>query len=372
MKMLHVITGLSQGGAERQLANLVSVFPAEAAVFSLKEPGVMAGEIRKAGVPIHSGGARRSVSPAWIPELRKAIREVRPDVVMGWMYHGNLAASLARRLGHRGPILWNVRHSVHDIRREKASTRWVIRAGGWWAQSPARIVYNSTTAAEQHERLGYPSEKRVVLPNGFDLERFKPSPSVREARRAELGIPSDRFLLGVVGRSHPMKNHLGWLKAFRALVDAGMPVHCVMAGTGVADPIGPLACGVREAGLGSAVTLLPPTDSPETLYPAMDLLVMPSWGEGFPNVVGEAMACGVPALVTDVGDASFVVGDTGFVARNGSSAILAACVHDALHVGAGSLSTLGRRARKRMVNHFGLKAVGDQYGQMFRSVLSDI
>ena len=158
VRTLHVITGLSQGGAERQLANLVCVYPEESAVFSLKEPGVMAEEVRKAGVPIYTGGVRRSVSPAWIPKLRGAIRELRPDVVMGWMYHGNLAASLTRRLGHRGPIIWNVRHSVHDLGREKLSTRSVIRAGAWCARSPARIIYNSATAAEQHEGFGYPSE----------------------------------------------------------------------------------------------------------------------------------------------------------------------------------------------------------------------
>lgn len=370
VKVLHVITGLGQGGAERQLSNLVSVSRDDSVIFSLKEPGVMAEEIRKTGVPIYTGGVRRSVSPVWIPKLRKVIRELRPDVVMGWMYHGNLAASLTRWLGYRGPILWNVRHSVHDIRREKASTRWVIQAGAWCAQSPARIVYNSATAAEQHEGLGYPPDKRVVLPNGFDLDRFKPDPSARAARRAELGVPSDRFLLGVVGRAHPMKNHLGWLKAFRMLVGDGLPVHCVMVGTGVAEPDGPLATAVREAGLESAVTLLPPTDSPETLYPALDLLVMPSlWGEGFPNVVGEAMGCGVPALVTDVGDASSVVGQAGFMAESGDPVLLADRARSALAHGREGLARLGAGARERMVECYGLESVAQRYGSLFSEVV---
>jgi len=369
MKVLHIITGLSQGGAQRQLANLVSVYPEESAIFSIKEPGVMAEEIRKSGVPIYTGGVRRSVSPVWMPKLRKAIRQFQPDVVMGWMYHGNLAASFTRRLGHRGPILWNVRHSVHNIRREKASTRWVIQAGAWCAQSPARVVYNSATAAEQHEGLGYPRDKRVVLPNGFDLERFKPDPSSREARRAELGVPSDRFLLGVVGRAHPMKNHLGWLQAFRMLVDDGLPVHCVMVGTGVAEPDGPLATAVREAGLNAAVTLLPPTDAPETLYPALDLLVMPSlWGEGFPNVVGEAMACGVPALVTDVGDAACVVGDTGFVALAAAPPMLARRASETLEIGSEALMDHGRKARVEMVNNYSVGMVAHSYLKLFEGL----
>ncbi|AUB79094.1 group 1 glycosyl transferase [Spiribacter roseus] len=370
MKVLHVIAGLSQGGAERQLANLVSVYPEESAVFSLKQPGVMADEIRKAGAPIYTGGVRRSVSPTWIPALRGAIRELRPDVVMGWMYHGNLAASLTQRLGHRGPVVWNVRHSVHDMRREKVSTRWVIRAGAWLARSPARVIYNSETAAEQHERFGYPSAKRVVLPNGFDLARFKPDPDARNARRAGLGVTPERFLLGVVGRAHPMKNHLGWLKALRMLVDEGLLVHCVMAGTGVAEPDGPVATAVREAALESNVTLLAPTDAPESLYPALDLLVMPSlWGEGFPNVVGEAMACGVPALVTNVGDAWRVVGNTGFVCRSGATDTLSRRVTEIVQLGHEELGRYGQCARRRMVKYYGLDSIAEWYRKTLVGVL---
>ena len=369
VKTLHVITGLGQGGAERQLANLVSVFPGESSVFSLKKAGVLAEEIRNAGVPVYSGNAQRSVSPAWIPKLRGAIRETRPHLVMGWMYHGNLAASLTPWIGHRGSVVWNVRHSVHDLRREKAGTRWAIRTGACCAGSPARVIYNSATAAMQHEGLGYPSDKRVVLPNGFDLERFKPDPDVRQARRAALGIRTGQFLLGVVGRAHPMKNHAGWLKALRTLVDEGLPVHCVMAGHGVAEPDGPVATAVRELALDSAVTLLASTDSPEALYPALDLLVMPSlWGEGFPNVVGEAMGCGVPAVVTDVGDAAGVVGETGFVAESGDAGVLAGRVWSALEHGRDGLRGLGADARERMEGCYGLKSVAERY----RSLLTEL
>lgn len=365
MKILHIITGLNQGGAERQLANLVSMNSNKSAIFSLMEPGVMAGEIRKAGVTIYTGGVKRSVSPVWIPKLRKVIRELNPDVVMGWMYHGNLAASLTRYMGYQGKILWNVRHSVHDIQREKTSTRWVIRAGAWCAKSPEIIIYNSATSAKQHEALGYPLEKRVVLPNGFDLNRFKPNPNARSEQRAKLGIASKCFLLGVIGRSHPMKNHLGWLKAFQMLVNDGLPVHCVMVGTGVADPAGSLAIAVKKANLESVVTLLPPTDSPETLYPAFDLLVMPSlWGEGFPNVVGEAMACGVPALVTNVGDAADVVGDTGFVVEIGDPELIANCLRRIINLNICQLEGRAKAVRERMTDLYEISSVFERYNKL--------
>lgn len=370
MQVLHIITGLGQGGAERQLANLAISNPLEASVFSMKGPGAMERELRKTAVPVYAGDAGRKNRLAWISELRTAIKYLEPDLVMGWMYHGNLAASLTRRLGHNGPIVWNVRHSVHEMRREKVSTRWVIRASAWFAGTPARVIYNSASAAEQHERFGYPFDKRMVLPNGFDLERFKPDLETREVRRRALGVPPDSFLLGVVARAHPMKNHLGWLKAFQMLVDGGLPVHCVMAGTGVASPEGSLATAVRMAGLESYITLLPPTDSPELLYPALDLLVMPSlWGEGFPNVVGEAMACGVPALVTDVGDAASIVGATGFVSESGSPGPLASDVRSALAIGHEALALLGAVARERMVEFYGVEAMALRYHSLYNEMM---
>ena len=362
MKVLHVITGLGQGGAERQLASLASASPSEFAVFSMKQPGPMLNEVLASAVPVFSGGARRRTSPSWFLNLRKAIHEVRPDIVMGWMYHGNLAATLTRRLGHTGPILWNVRHSLDNINQERVGTRCVIYAGAWLARSPVKIVYNSAIAAEQHGHLGFPREKEIILPNGFDLSRFKPDPAVSDARRAQLGIPPNVLLLGVVGRAHPMKNHLGCLKALKQLIYEGLSVRCVMVGEGVAEPDGPVAGAVREAGLEAAVSLLPPTQYPESLYPALDLLVMPSlWGEGFPNVVGEAMACSVPALVTDVGDAASVVGNTGFVSESGDPSVLAYRAREAIAHGRESLADMGALARQRMVERYGLASVAARY-----------
>ena len=309
----------------------------------------------------YGGGSADAVTPDML---------CRDSISRGAPRHDHGDHAVHRRSGPHA--IWNVRHSVHDLGREKLSTRWVIRASAWCARSPARIIYNSATAAEQHEAFGYPSDKRVVLPNGFDLDRFKRDPDAREARRAALGVPPDQFLLGVVGRAHPMKNHLGWLKALQMLVSDGLPVHCVMAGTAVAEPEGPVATAVRAAGLESAATLLPPTDSPESLYPALDLLVMPSlWGEGFPNVVGEAMGCGVPALVTNVGDAASVVGKTGFVAKSGDAGVLANRVRSALGHGQEGLGRLGAAARERMVESYGLESVAKRYRSLCSGLVGE-
>ena len=330
----------------------------------------MAGEIDAAGVRVHSGHVRGPFSPGWVSALRRAIRAYQPDVVMGWMYHGNLAASLARPLGHRGPIVWNVRHSVHDLVLEKWTTRWVIRAGAWLSRHPARIVYNSTTAAEQHEALGYESGGRVVLPNGFDLQRFKPDGAARARFRADIGIAEDEILIGVIGRAHPMKNHVGWVAAFRQVIDQGYRVRCVMMGTGVDGKDTALDRAIKAACLGKHIVRLPPTLHPERVYPGLDLLAMPSLGEGFPNVVGEAMACGVPAVVTPVGDAAHVVGGTGFVCDSTDTDDLTNGVAEALSHGREGLAGLGEKARTRMEDRYGVEAVASRYEELLREVVS--
>ncbi len=365
MRVLHVITGLERGGAERQLALLCSLRPESSMVFSLREPGAMAWELDAAGVALASGGARRALSAAWVAPLRRAVRRWRPDVVMGWMYHGNLAASLTRAFGFRGPLFWNVRHSVACLADERRATRAVIRLGARFSGMPRGIVYNSAVAAAQHEALGYRAAGRVVIANGFDTERFRPDGERRASLRRELGLAEDAWLLGVVGRAHPMKNHGGWLDALVALRAAGRSVHCLMVGTGVDDPA--FAAEVRARGLEGVVTLRPAMAAPETLYSGLDLLVLPSrWGEAFPNVVGEAMACGVPALVTDVGDAATVVGETGFVAADATPEALAAATASALDIGRGGLARRGAAARERVVARFSEARTVAHYQQLWQ------
>ena len=372
--ILHVITGLGQGGAERQLGNLVGYGrrSCRTAVFSIRPPGVMAGTIKGHGVPIFTGEARTPLIPSWLIALRETVRVWSPGLVVGWMYHGNLAASFVRLFGYDGPVVWNIRHSIHDLKQEKWQTRSVIRIGARVSNSASRIFYNSQTAAGQHERLGYRDQGRVVLPNGFEIQRFEPDPFGRTRLRNSMGIPDNGLVLGVVGRSHPMKNHVGWVRAFAKLVRDNGSLHCLMMGVGVDDPSGSVAQAISEAGLLDRVHFLPPTDAPETIYPAMDLLVLPSaFGEGVSNVVGEAMACGVPAAVTDVGDSAALVGETGFVIKGIRPDELAAGVEPAIRLGQGALADLGRRARQRVSDHYSLEAIGKRYYAVLREILDE-
>jgi glycosyltransferase involved in cell wall biosynthesis len=366
-RILHVIVDLERGGAQAQLYRLLSKAPNSSGVFSITGSGPLKPEIQALGVRVYGGAG------AWpaglVRSFRRAVRDHRADVICGWMYHGNLL-SLASSVGNNGPaVMWNIRHSLHDISHEKLTTRSAIRAGAMLSFRPKRIVYNSAVAAQQHENLGYRRRCRGVIPNGFDTQRFRPDATQRQRARAGFGVPGDQPLIGVVGRAHPMKNHRGFVSAVAIAIRHTSPFRVVMIGAGVDAPGAGLGEQVRRLGLEGVIDLQGERSNLEGLYPALDLLVLPSaWGEAFPNVVGEAMACGVPCLVTDVGSAAEVVGGTGFVVPSPAPNAVAEELVRTLSVGKPRLHALGVQARRRVERLYSIDAMAAKYRELFHDV----
>lgn len=368
MRVLYVVTGLNRGGAEIQLTRVLARQQGERAVFSLRNPGAQKEEIEKIGVPVYSGNASSLASGSWPFSLRATIRQFRPDIVCGWMYHGNLAATIT--VGKKKlPVIWNIRHSLHDWKSEKKMTRMVIWLGGLASSSPVCILYNSRSAAVQHEAIGYRAKSKVI-PNGIDGDIFLPNDTNRSQMRARLRIEDHHFLLGVLGRAHQTKNHVNFLKAFARTARSFPNFRGVIAGHGVADEGGGLEKLVTSLGIGDKVSLLPEQSQPEKLYPALDFLVLPSWSESFPNVVGEAMSCEVPCLVTNVGAAAEIAGDTGLVVASGDIEVLAAGLQSLASLPSSQRIDLGKKARKRVLKNYDIAAVANRYNQLYERTIA--
>jgi glycosyltransferase involved in cell wall biosynthesis len=367
-RILHVIVDLERGGAQVQLYRLLSKAPKSSGVFAISGSGPIEPEIQALGVRVY--GSRGAWPAGLVSSFRRAVRHHRADVICGWMYHGNLL-SLASGVGTNRPaVMWNIRHSLHDFAHEKLTTRLAIRAGAMLSFRPKRIVYNSAVAAQQHESFGYRRRCRGVIPNGFDTQHFRPDATQRQRARAGFGVPDDQPLIGVVGRAHPMKNHRGFISAVAIAIRHTSPFRVVMIGPGVDAPGHGLGEHVRRLGLDGVIDLQGEISNLEGLYPALDLLVLPSRGEAFPNVVGEAMACGVPCLVTDVGSAAEVVGDTGFVASSPAPNVLAEELVRTLSLGTPRLHALGVQARRRVERLYSIDAMAAKYSQLFQDVTS--
>lgn len=372
MKLLHVITGLNVGGAETMLARLLEsrdLMPdIRPEVLSLMTPGVAGERIAATGTRVRSLEMRgRLPLPGAMARLVTVMREVRPDLIMGWMHHGQLAASLgALAAPGRVPVIWNVRHSLSGYRQEKRFSRMILRMGAWLSGAPSAIVYNSRVARVQYRTFGYRARRDLVIPNGFDAQGFAPREPARRTLHVRFGLPEGAVSIGMIARNHPMKDVPNLLAAFAKVRERRPDTHLLIAGEGMDAPSGDMAAWLDRLPPGSWTLAGHRTDVPAWLA-GLDMVALPSaWGEGFPNIIGEAMAAGVPCVATDVGDAAWVVGETGRAVPPRDADALAKALLDLADLGPERRATLGCAACARIEEHFSLSGVVQRYAALFR------
>ncbi|MBD2517752.1 glycosyltransferase [Nostoc sp. FACHB-973] len=375
MKIVYVITSLSMGGAENMLYKLLSRLDRErfsSVVVCLTDIGIWGDRIANLGIPVYSIGIKiGKPNPANILQVLDTVRQFNPDLIQGWMYHGNLVAQFAGVfLSKEISVLWNIRHSLYSLRLEKLTTAVVIKLCALLSNFPTTIVYNSKISATQHEQSGYYSQKTCVIPNGFDTEKFTPSVEAKYSVRSELGIPENALLIGLIARYHPMKDHVNFLQAASLLLKDYPDIQFILAGTQVDWQNNILCKLIYKLGLVKQIHLLGERQDMPRLTAALDIAASSSYnGEGFPNVIGEAMSCGVPCVVTDVGDSGWIVGNTGRVVPRQKPEALANAWKELIVLGSDGRQALGTVARKRIIECFSLESIVAQYEALYESVL---
>lgn len=372
MKILHVITGLSVGGAEGVLERLVRADASNShSIVSLHEEGPVGRRLKAEGFDIQALelSSGNVPGPLVLARLWRMVRHRRPDVVQCWMYHANLVGGLVgRAAGVRG-ICWNIRRSSFQSESLPGSTRAVARVGAWLSSIlPDTTVYCARAAARGHVAAGYDDRRLAVIRNGVDTDRFTIDPSAGAAIREELGIPGDAVLIGSVGRFNPDKDHETLFGALARLAPSHPGLRCVLAGQGVALEDGEVTELARRSGVSDRLVLLGPRDDLPAVLNAIDLHVSSSVTEGFPNVLAEAMACGTPCVSTDVGDAAAIIGDHGWLVPAREPARLAAAIDDALNVRTTDRwEALRRSARSHCVDNFALERMIAEYKKVWAS-----
>jgi glycosyltransferase involved in cell wall biosynthesis len=345
MKVLHVITGLQTGGAERMLANLcIANHRAGRApvVVALCPGGSQYDRLCAAGVRTITLGMTRGVpSLTGLIRLARLIRDESPDVVQSWMYHADLYALLALWLSgrRRTRLYWGIRCSDMDFRHYSIWLRITVRVCALLSRFVDGIVVNSRAGARVHRRLGYDARRMTVIDNGFDIATFRPDAAARASMRRALGLAPVAFAVGCVARLDEMKD----FPTLSAALDRLDGVTCI-------------AVGKDTEALGNIKGLIPlgeRTDVPSLLN-AFDLLVCASVSEGFSNAIGEAMATGVPVVATDVGDSARILGDTGRVVPPRDPVALADAIAS-LKADTAMRLAMGRAASRRIEQHFSLQ-----------------
>jgi glycosyltransferase involved in cell wall biosynthesis len=377
IKVSHLITGLSTGGAEMMLYKLLSRKNStffEHQVISMTDQGPVGEKIQALGVSVKSLGMLRGIpNPLKLRQLVVQLQETRPQILQTWMYHADLMGGIAAKLAGNIPVLWGIRHGNLVPDKTKLSTFWTAKVCAYLSdQLPTRIICCSIASEQIHREIGYTANKMVVIPNGFDLSVFQPEPTARQSVRQELGIPAETLLIGLVGRFDPQKDHRNFVKAASQLQPCLPDVHFLLCGDKISWKNRKLVEWIELAGMRDRFHLLGLREDIAYLTAALDIATSASaFGEGFPNVIGEAMACGVPCVVTDVGDSAWIVGDTGRVVPPQNALALANAWQELIKLGGEGRTAMGQAARLRIMRRFSLDAIVAQYELLYNSVLQE-
>ncbi len=364
IKLVHIITGLHQGGAEAVLYRVLSQLDQnkyDITVVSLKSQGIYSGKIESLGVRVVHLHMNKWNVPITIFKLYCLIKQLKPDILQTWMYHANFFGSMIGKLLKCPFIVWNVRNTGKKL---KFMTRMINKSCAQLSRYiPTCIVYCALDAQRYQESLGYDVNKSHYIPNGYDIILFKPQE--KRSIRKQLNLPTDKVLFGGLGRNHVDKDFINFIDAAEKIIQQHVDARFVLCGKGLQS----LYSSIRVKKLEQYFFLLPATEQPQQYLACLDFFVLSSDTEAFPNVVAEAMACDIPCVVTDVGDAAYIVGDTGLVVPPRNSEALAQACLKMIALSSAEHMALGQKARVRIIEHFSLEKMVGQYEALYQRVL---
>lgn len=371
-KIAHIIIGLNVGGAELMLKRLVLHSSAkgkfEHCVISLTDLGIIGQQLRDAGIEVYSVGMNSfaSTSVAFI-RLRKLLKKINPDVVQTWMYHADFLGGMAAKSLGIKKIIWGIRNS--EIDSNSGIAKKVIRqaCAGVSNFIPSSIVCVANKAKEVHIAIGYDDQKMVVIPNGFDLSIFYPDEQKRERLRTQFNISSEELAIGHMGRFAPAKNHINFIKACLLLLDKGYRFKVLLGGREV-DLDNPEIARLFANNLyKDSFVFLSQVQDTAIFYNAIDVFCLTSITEGFPNVLGEAMATQKVCLSTDAGDAKIILNDSGYhIPSTDYQDIAKTLEKNVLNAEPSQLEAVAKKARLTIERNYTLDKVVNDFEALYR------
>jgi len=355
MHLLFLSQNLERGGAERQLAMLAGGLARRGHRITVASfyGGALATELNAAGCTVVDLDKRgRWDIIAVLSRTARLLASLRPDLIHSYLPVPNVLATALRPAASGAALVWGIRAAGVDLSAYDRLSRLSYRLESRLAGFADRIIVNSRRGEADAIARGFPAERLSVVPNGIDTGRNRPDAVARAELRAELGVPDDAPLIGLVARLDPMKDHATFFAAAAMLAERLPSVRFVLAGHGI-EPGNPVLSAAGAGALTGRIHLLGPRDDIPRIMAALDLYCLSSaFGEGFPNVLGEAMACGVPCVATDVGDAAWILGETGPLVPPRDPAALAAALAAQLERVKREGEALRTAARERILSRF--------------------
>lgn len=365
-KILHVITGLSDGGAEAVLTRLILNSPQyEHLVVSLSDSGKYGAVLTGAEIRvINLNLSRKSLNIEKFIELCSLIKRESPDVIQTWMYHADLFGGLASRVAGFKNIIWGLHNTTLDKKLSSKITRLIAYVNGRLSHVvPRKVISCSQVGMAAHADLGYKLDKMIYVPNGYDFSVFQPNMRERNEFRTKFQIDDNMKLIGCVARYSPQKDHVNLLKAFKGYIENDETAMLILVGDGMDQDNQMLRSLLAYYELENRVILAGQFDDISPVMSGLDVHVLPSaFGEAFPNVLCEAIACGTICVATNVGDAPHIIEDTRLVCEPRDHDQLKDVIANAF-----TLKTVEYRmkSRERIVKKYSIQVMVDSYSDVW-------
>lgn len=368
MKIVHIITSLGEGGAETMLYKLLKYTDRklyEVEVITMIDRSVMGDKIEELGIKLYELNMKRG-----IPTIRALIKAARickdADIIQAWMYHADLLGFIIGKLIFKKRVFFGIRHSNLERDKNKRTTLFIAKINAFLSRYVDKVVSCSEEATRNHIKYGYEKSKFVTIPNGFEIDRYHKVMDAKEILIKELGFDCDYKIICSVGRWNVLKDYNNLLSAVEILSRNRRYVKCLIAGTDIDYKNKELGHLIQEKNLKETIILLGRRNDIPTIMSASDVFVLSSSGEGFPNVIGESMACEVPCVVTNVGDCASIVGELGLVVERKNPLELASAIEKLLDLNVEQRDLLGKKLRKRVIDMFDINYIVKNFEELYK------
>ena len=363
-KIVHIISGLKSGGAERSLFNICNSNISDyfiQSVICLGDKAIYGDKLEELGVEVYYLNFKNNNKLYAFLNFKNIIKKISPDIVQGWMTHGNFASVLAYFiLSGRPSLFWNIRQTVYKLKHEYILTRFLFLINILLSRLPNGIISNANISIKQLIKFGYKNDSFILIPNGFDTNYWKPDHNLRQIERNKLKFNDNDFVLGYVGRYHPMKNIKLLLESFHKLSQQNSKVKLVIVGQNLNN------YNINEKSIidmipQNQILIIDNTEDVKKYYNIFDLLILCSaWGEGFPNVLGEAMSSELCCISTPVGDTPDILEDVGYLVPLDDVDLIIEKVKNCMD-NPEELNKLGRKARIKILNQYSMAKTINTY-----------
>jgi glycosyltransferase involved in cell wall biosynthesis len=373
IRIAHLVVELDVGGTEVMLSRVIRRLDPRrftSTLISLLPGGQIESDLRRSGVPVICIGARRGIpDPRSIYRLCEILSRERIDLLQCYSYAPNILGLLAAKAVGI-PAIWSLRCSKVDFSHYSRSAAFSFHLNRVLSRYADLIIANSDAGGQYHRACGYSGARMIMVPNGFELDRYRIDHGARKKLREELGVEDGTVLIGHVARFDPIKDHRTFVSASGRVCAARPSTRVVMVGRGVTNDNPTLTGWLAREGLGGKAFLLGQRTDVERIMAGLDFLVSSSEDEGFPNVIAEAMACGIPCVVTNAGDSALIVGETGLVVPAQDPRALSAAMEQMLDYGSKVREERGQAARRQIETRFEISVVVKNFENVYDRLFS--